>query len=384
MVRGRARNVANAENKSPAMPWYPRDFAADEPVQLMTLVEECAYRRLLDHQWLHGSVPADVTQLARICKNVAPAKMKKLWTVIAPLFPEVSEGAGRLRNRKLERVRAGRQAYIEKQSASGKAGAQARWKDKYRDGEPNGDSIATPLANESLASASASAVASAVAGTSSHPQGDRFADLLNRLPATGQAKGTITEFLAALPDAKAHAWTSAMLGYLDGVDMPAGVRPTPAHLVTACRDYMANAPTEPNMAHFRSFISRVVRDENRQARRSRPAATQPVADGPDAGAIFDKILTMGESLPGGISFSLQAIDQQFGPAAKLAVKDIGGSNALANMRGPDQRFLRDRFAKAYAAHEAVAVGHGRDIVHTDSNSVRRADASGAIAQAQRV
>jgi uncharacterized protein YdaU (DUF1376 family) len=151
--------VTPDENKPPSYPWYPRDFAMDEPVQMMTLEEEGAYRRLLDHQWLHGSIPADVAQLARICKNVPPAKMRKLWGAIAPLFVADADGL-RYRNRKLERVRQEREEYRQRQSEAGRRGARQRWHPTPEaNGDPNGGGIATPVADQWPASASAFASA---------------------------------------------------------------------------------------------------------------------------------------------------------------------------------------------------------------------------------
>lgn len=253
--------MSEPENKTPAMPWYPRDFAADEPVQLMSLEEEGAYRRLLDHQWLHGSVPSDVAQLARICKNVAPAKMRKIWPAIAPLFFAIDGDPSRLQNRKVERVRAAQIAYKKKQSESGKAGAEARWKDKHPDGDPNGGRMATPLADDWLAVAVASASAQEPPPTPAGVEaGKQFARLLNRLPVTGRAKVSVTELLEKLPDGQQLGWICSFLNYLDGGGLPAGVKPTAEQLATACQDYLAVNPATMGPAHFRSFLVRVVRD----------------------------------------------------------------------------------------------------------------------------
>lgn len=140
-------------NKAPCYPWYPKDFSADEPVQLMTLAEEGAYRRLLDHQWLHGSVPGEIGSIARICKNVSEREMRKMWPKIEPLFMRMEGQPPRLQNRRLERVRMERKAFLDKQSASGRRGAEARWGRRGEDGDPIAPAMATPLANECLASA---------------------------------------------------------------------------------------------------------------------------------------------------------------------------------------------------------------------------------------
>jgi uncharacterized protein YdaU (DUF1376 family) len=115
------------DNKDPSYPWYPRDFAADEPVQLMTLAAEGAYRRLLDHQWLHGSVPGELTQMARICKNITVREMQKIWPSIEGCFTRMEGQPPRLQNRRMERVRTERQEFREKRSAAGKKGAEAAW-----------------------------------------------------------------------------------------------------------------------------------------------------------------------------------------------------------------------------------------------------------------
>jgi uncharacterized protein YdaU (DUF1376 family) len=147
------------DNKAPSYPWYPRDFAADEPVQLMSLAEEGAYRRLLDHQWLHGSVPGGVEALSCICKNTPIREMRKIWAKIEPCFVRMEGQPPRYQNRRLERVRQERKCFLNKQSENGKRGAEARWKGKPGDGDPIGEPMASPMANESLAVAFASASA---------------------------------------------------------------------------------------------------------------------------------------------------------------------------------------------------------------------------------
>lgn len=140
--------MSDATNKAPSLPWYPRDFTADEPVQLMSLAEEGAYRRLLDHQWLHGSIPGELGQLAAICKNVAVREMRKMWPKIEPCFEKMPGLPPRLRNRKLERVRAEREAFMSQAREAGSLGGKRRWeKERAKQGEdsdPNSDPIREP------------------------------------------------------------------------------------------------------------------------------------------------------------------------------------------------------------------------------------------------
>jgi uncharacterized protein YdaU (DUF1376 family) len=181
------------ENKDPSYPWYPRDFEADEPVKMMTLAQEGAYRRLLDHQWLNGSIPGDVKELASICKNVSAAEMKKIWPVVSRCFVHMDGLPVRLQNRKMERVRQERKEHRDKQIASGKKGAEARWKDKQTDGDPIATAVATPMAKDS----SALALASALAEESTTTSASRPADE----PTDGQIMATIREHLYA-PDGR--------------------------------------------------------------------------------------------------------------------------------------------------------------------------------------
>lgn len=168
-------------NKAPSYPWYPRDFAADEPVQLMSLAEEGAYRRLLDHQWLHGSVPGEPAQLAAICKNVSVREMRKMWPKIAGCFEQLPGLPVRLRNRKLERVRQEREAFLAHAREAGKRGGEAASKRRREQQEaeqhgsnPTSDPVPTLVAEQypavcSLPSASALELPTTSASRSDDP-----------------------------------------------------------------------------------------------------------------------------------------------------------------------------------------------------------------------
>ncbi|MGH7511524.1 MAG: DUF1376 domain-containing protein [Gemmatimonadales bacterium] len=249
--------------KAPAYQWYPRDFASDEPVQLMTLEEEGAYRRLLDFQWLNGSIPADVRQLARICKNVPVQRMRRIWGALQPCFMAVEGDPTRLFNRRLERVRAESQEFREAQARKGRLGAEARWGGKATDGPghapANSPAIDRPLPEDGPASASASASASATTPVG-RPGG--AAALLAALP-DATDRQAVSDFLARIPAADRTAWAARLEGYLEGLDFPAGVRPTASQLATACRDYSGDfAPV-----HFRGFVRRAIEGARRGDRR---------------------------------------------------------------------------------------------------------------------
>lgn len=98
------------QQKAPAYQWFPRDFAMDEVAQLMNYEQQGMYRKLLDHQWLEGSIPADEVELAALLK-VPVARFRKLWPRIARKFAPC--GPGRLQNGRLERQRTERQQFTE-------------------------------------------------------------------------------------------------------------------------------------------------------------------------------------------------------------------------------------------------------------------------------
>jgi uncharacterized protein YdaU (DUF1376 family) len=156
-----------SKTKAPAYQWYPRDFAADEPVILMSLEEEGAYRRLLDHQWSHGSVPADISQIAIICKNAPVARMRRMWGAIARCFEPLDGDPERLVNRRLERVRQEAERFRDTRSESGRLGAEKRWgKQGGDDSGANGGAIAEPMATDSSSSSSSTS-------SSNPPTGDK-------------------------------------------------------------------------------------------------------------------------------------------------------------------------------------------------------------------
>jgi uncharacterized protein YdaU (DUF1376 family) len=106
--------------------WFPREFSVSEEAAALTLAEEGAVRRLLDHQWTQGSIPANMEQLANLCR-VSPKEMAKYWKRVERFF-EPAEDPSRLRNADLQRqyetVVQGRKVL----SAAGQRGAAARWR----------------------------------------------------------------------------------------------------------------------------------------------------------------------------------------------------------------------------------------------------------------
>jgi uncharacterized protein YdaU (DUF1376 family) len=124
-----------AKEKAPHMPWYGRDFYGDENVLVMNLEQEGAYLRLLWNCWQEGSIPEDTAKLAAICKNVPIRRFEReIWPTLRGLFVA---GGGRLVHRKVELIRAGKEAFQKKCSDAGKIGNERRWgKNRVPDSDP--------------------------------------------------------------------------------------------------------------------------------------------------------------------------------------------------------------------------------------------------------
>ncbi len=106
----------------PACQFYWADFltsTADMPPENVG-----AYMRLLGHQWINGSIPADHTRMARIA-GVPLKQFKQMWSELSQKF--LMEEDGTCRNVRLELERQKQIAYRESQAQHGRDGAKARW-----------------------------------------------------------------------------------------------------------------------------------------------------------------------------------------------------------------------------------------------------------------
>lgn len=140
-------------SKPPAFSWYPKDYESDEHVKLMSLEQEGAYVRLLNHSWLHGSIPSDLRSLSQICRTT-PAKMARLWPGILPCWNETTDekSCKRFINSRLEREREAQRNRKSQASLKGHKGAEKRWRDDSSSYDP---AKAQALPGDSIAFASA-------------------------------------------------------------------------------------------------------------------------------------------------------------------------------------------------------------------------------------
>jgi uncharacterized protein YdaU (DUF1376 family) len=137
--------------KQPSYPMYAQDFDMDTSAWDNEAVG--AYIRLLNCQWINGALPDDHRELARIARST-PKKFQKSWQKISKKFSRQDQnGIQILQNPKMERVREELNKYLKKQQESGRRGAEIRW---GKDSDPNGEPIASPMANGCLSSSSSS------------------------------------------------------------------------------------------------------------------------------------------------------------------------------------------------------------------------------------
>ena len=83
---------------------------------------------------------------------------------------------------------------------------------------------------------------------------DRECALLNRFGKFD--RGAVSGYLDRTGSHR-EAWVARLLNYLEGLDMPAGLKATPEGLATACRD----DDGDPNPAKFRRFAERAMKDQ---------------------------------------------------------------------------------------------------------------------------
>jgi len=126
--------------KRPAFQFYPKDWLSDEHVMLMTLEERGAYIQLLCICWLEGSVPGDLTRMARLCQT-DDNRMAELWQSLEPCFRQQGD---RWVHPRLDLERKKQDEHRKAKSEAGKKGAKARW-----DNDENGSATDVPMAKNS-------------------------------------------------------------------------------------------------------------------------------------------------------------------------------------------------------------------------------------------
>jgi hypothetical protein len=112
-----------------ALPWFPMHAAellADENFTVWSLEERGAWLTLIARCWLEGTIPSDLTSLAKLLRCDGGA-MRLLWSGIGSRFIEAPGQPGRLISPRVERERDRARSLIRQKVEAGKKGAKARW-----------------------------------------------------------------------------------------------------------------------------------------------------------------------------------------------------------------------------------------------------------------
>jgi uncharacterized protein YdaU (DUF1376 family) len=108
--------------KSPAFQMYAADIYMD--TNEWSAEAFGIYNRLLNHQWVNGSIPPDLKTLAQI-SFVGIKTMSKRWPEMVAKFE--FDDTNRGKNKRLEETREKQLQYIEKQREKGKVRANKMW-----------------------------------------------------------------------------------------------------------------------------------------------------------------------------------------------------------------------------------------------------------------
>jgi len=133
--------------KQPFMPLFFGDLLA--ATSEWEGEEVSLYLTLLGHQWALGDLPADPTKLCRIVRWDRKL-FDRCWKQVSVKFQQRGD---RLTNERLELHRAKSKDLSEKNSSSGKKGAEARWRnhgERHRNatsGAQIANAIKAPVAN---------------------------------------------------------------------------------------------------------------------------------------------------------------------------------------------------------------------------------------------
>lgn len=98
--------------------WFPGDYARD--TAHLSMVEDAAYRRLLDAYYMSGKVSANADILLRVCRAINDEEKAAVIHVVDEFFEVVD---GHIYHEKVEHELARSRAITEKRSNAGKLGA---------------------------------------------------------------------------------------------------------------------------------------------------------------------------------------------------------------------------------------------------------------------
>ena len=125
----------------PAYLMYAADFATNTVHLSATAVG--AYLRLLNHQWVNGSIPLENAARARVA-GVSARHMGRIWAELESFFGPAEKG---LQNARLEAEREKALEKRRRRSDAGKHGAERRWSSGPNEGKAGGEAIGKAYGN---------------------------------------------------------------------------------------------------------------------------------------------------------------------------------------------------------------------------------------------
>ncbi len=107
------------------MPYDVVAFENDEYAFALSVEEEGIFHRMLRKAWMNGTVPADLNELAYLCR-INPRTMRKAWPKLEKLWTPVEGNSSRIFSKKLESERKFLEYKRNLAQCAGKASAKAR------------------------------------------------------------------------------------------------------------------------------------------------------------------------------------------------------------------------------------------------------------------
>ena len=103
-------------------PWYPGDYLKDTGD--LSMIEDSAYRRLLDYYYSNGKLPNDLMRLYSVVKASNEVEQKAVDFVVSRFF--TSDDNGYLINERADKEIEKQQRFLEQQKRKSALGVKAR------------------------------------------------------------------------------------------------------------------------------------------------------------------------------------------------------------------------------------------------------------------
>lgn len=182
--------MAKKKEKSPAYQYYPKDMETDEVVKLMNNRQRGIYHRLLDHNWLEGSIPAEIGHLATLVhENLKD--FEAMWPLISKKF---RKKGSRLTNPRQERERKKQKTFSKKQADA----AHKRWEHETAKKSKDTKLSSVPVHQSGINPADAKPYSSSSSSFASADINTMFEFLWEKYPKKDGKKAAFNHFRASL------------------------------------------------------------------------------------------------------------------------------------------------------------------------------------------